>query len=227
MLSEKGYWIILIVGLIVFVSLIEFVLIPYEILDYNLGINLISESIGILFTIIFLTWLFSLRETRQWKIVKDEVIRRIGVKVYDICFDFINLLTLSVQTPPEATVEEYKRIFFTQLEEVYRKEQIKLNNLGKQTLPKQEFIRSLRDGHDYLDNLETKYSKFLDPSLTRSLMKIKFMLNALNRNLGMRKKPVFRSIPDDKLSDMMSILIHEIIKEIYVIHKMGIEIYYP
>ena len=161
MLSEKSYWIILIIGLIIFVSLIEFMLIPYEILDYNLGINLISEGIGILFTIIFLTWLFSLRESRQWKPVEDEVIRRIGVRLHDICFDFINLIKLSVQTPPEATAEEYRRIFFTQLEEVNRKEQIELNDLGKKTLSKQEFIRSLRDDYDYLNNLETKYPRFL------------------------------------------------------------------
>ena len=67
----------------------------------------------------------------------------------------------------------------------------------------------------------------LDSSLRRSLMRIEFVLNALNRNLRMRKKPIFRSIPDESFFDMMSILIHEIIREIYKIHKMGIEIFYP
>lgn len=207
-------------------SLIGFVFIPYKILDYNLGINLISESVGILFTIIFVTWLFSLRESRQWKLVKDEVIRRIGIRIHDICFHFINLIKLSVQTPPEATVKEYKKIFLTQLEEANRKEQIELNNLGKQTLLKKEFIKSLKDDCDYLNNVETKYSKFLDPSLTRSLMRIEFMLNAFNRNLRMREKPIFKSISAENFFDLMAILIHEIIREIYKIHKMGIEIYY-
>ena len=78
MLSEKTYWVILVIGLIIFVSSIEFALIPYEILDYNLGINLISESIGILFTIVFLTWLLNLRERIKWEKVEQIVFSEIG-----------------------------------------------------------------------------------------------------------------------------------------------------
>ena len=224
-MSEKSYWVILIVGLIIFVLLIGFVLIPYEILDYNLGINLISEGIGILVTVVFLTWLFNLRDTLQWKSVKDTVLKRIGIRIHDIFLEMVNLVQVNHKMPQRAFAEEFKSVFFLQLEELNNKTYLLLGDHGEKILSGQDFFKRIQDDVQFLNNMEMKYFKFLDPPFVQALMQIQFLMNGLVQNLRMKKR-ILEFMPEEKFLEALPILIHEIIKEIYKIHKMGIEIYY-
>ena len=240
MLSEKSYWIILIVGLIVFVSLIAFVLIPYEILDYNLGINLISESTGIIVTIVFLTWLFSLRERLRWKVVKHEVYLHIQNNL-SLLFD--NVLTY---------VEngyEFKNSLLNIKDEDTKKKQVymqlfKLKDAEKITLDTKllsifledrTFLEYFAEVARRFSNIESKYSRFLSPQLTISLMRIQDDLRVLEHAFEMNK--LFKIAPEKSskkwltkvnstISDMVSVSFKLLIEEIYKIHEMGIEIPY-
>lgn len=60
--SEGAYWITVITILVVIELLLHFWFIPKAIISTNLGLNLMSEIVGILFTVIFLSLLFKLRE---------------------------------------------------------------------------------------------------------------------------------------------------------------------
>lgn len=73
MLSEKAYWVILIVVFIGLALSIWFWLIPCGIVEYNLGVNLFTSSIFMLMTIVFLSWLFVFREKMYWKTVEKKV----------------------------------------------------------------------------------------------------------------------------------------------------------
>lgn len=70
MLSEKAYWIILIVAFTEF-SLVWFWLVPYRIVEYNLGANLFTGPIFMVLTIVFLSWLFTSGEKNQWSLVEE------------------------------------------------------------------------------------------------------------------------------------------------------------
>lgn len=82
MLSEKIYWIILIVAFAGFALSIWLVLIPYEVVEYNLGVNLFTSSIFMVLTVIFLSLLANLRERREWKNVETWVKRKMGEQLY-------------------------------------------------------------------------------------------------------------------------------------------------
>ena len=238
--SEKTYWIILIVGLIIFVSLIGFMVVPYEILDYNLGINLISESIGMLFTIVFLSWLFNLREKNEWRVVKDSVYSHIQNHLSSI---FDGILTY---------VENgfsIKKSFLSIKDEDTRKKHIymqlcKLKDAKKITLDTKMLSIFLEDRTflDYfvrmarrLSDVESKYSRFLSPQLTVALMRIQDDIRVLEHAFEMHKQ--FQITPangkkwaarvESTISDMVSVSFKLLIEEIYTAYEMGIEIPYP
>ena len=79
MISEKTYWAILIVGFTCFSLLIWLCIIPFQLLEYNLSVNLLTSSIFTVLTIILLTWIISIQQTQRWKRVKSAVYREIGV----------------------------------------------------------------------------------------------------------------------------------------------------
>ena len=65
-ISEKGYWLTLIAIFSIFAVLIWAVFIPKQFIEYNLGVNLFTSSIFTVLTIVFLSWLFDLREKAEW-----------------------------------------------------------------------------------------------------------------------------------------------------------------
>ena len=223
MLSEKTYWVILIVGLIIFVSLIGFVLIPYEILDYNLGINLISEGIGILLTVVFLAWLFNLREALQWKSVKDRVLKRLGTEIYLLSRWLMSLCRVSFERSSKLVSG---KVFFDYLEELNSKKSIQVWDEWKMMLFEGTLTSFLEGSERRLADIEMRYFRFLDAKLVDSLMEILYNLHVLSLDLRtMEKLPTeVKQEYSEKYFDGTSTGIHRIIKEVYKIHKMGIEI---
>ena len=84
-------------------------------------------------------------------------------------------------------------------------------------------------------NIESKYSRFLSPQLTISLMRIQDDLRVLEHAFEINK--LFKIAPEklskkwltkvnSTISDMVSVSFKLLIEEIYKIHEMGIEIPY-
>lgn len=80
MLSEKSYWIILIASFAIFALSIWLYFIPYHIMEYSLGVGFFTSAIFMVLTIVFLSWLFNLRETRQWEHVKKRALKLLGTR---------------------------------------------------------------------------------------------------------------------------------------------------
>lgn len=72
-ISERVYWLILITIFTVLAAVIWLILIPYQLIEYNLAINLLTSSVFTVITIVFLSVLFDLRQKAEWKRVKDLV----------------------------------------------------------------------------------------------------------------------------------------------------------
>ncbi len=244
MLSEKIYWIILIVGLIVFVSLIGLVLIPCRILDYNLGINLISESIGILFTIVFLTWLFNLREKNQWKVVENEVYSDIQMEIaslFNAILDYVEGgLKLKVTALGKQDKETRKKSLIV-LQELKDTEKMKLNDVLLYTLlENRNSTEIFSEIARRLSDIERKYSKFLSAEITLSLMRLQIAIQGLNGVLTLyskysKSKLIRKTLPKKLEAEIMKIDYAELvgfsfkrlIEEIHKLHRIGIEFTYP
>ena len=74
MIAEKTYWIILSVGFICFSLIIWAVIVP---ISPDFGINLLTESVFMVLSIIFLYLLYDIREERRWKPIRDKIIKRV------------------------------------------------------------------------------------------------------------------------------------------------------
>jgi hypothetical protein len=88
-ISEKHYWILLIASLTGFSLLVMFILIPYGVVEYNLGINLFTNSVFMVLTIFFLSWMINLQEKKRYKFFQNSIQSRIA--------DHINVLSTWVQ----------------------------------------------------------------------------------------------------------------------------------
>lgn len=222
-------------------SFIGFVLIPYEILDFDLGINLISESIGIIITVVFLSLLFGLRERKQWKVVKDEVhfhIQHNSSVLFDMILTYVE------------NGYEFKKSLLNIKDKENRKKQIylklcKLKEVKKITLDSKMLSKLLEDKIllEYFERVgrrfsyvENKYSKFLSPQLTISLMRIQDGLRILEQAVEMNKlvKTTLEKANKKQLekvnhaiSGMVSVSFMLLIIEIFNIRQRGIEILMP
>lgn len=241
MLSEKSYWSILIIGLVVFVSLIGFVLIPLGIVDYSLGINLISESIGILFTIVFLTWLFTLREKNQWKIVENEVYSDIQMEMaslFNVILDYVKGGLMLKATVLAKSDKETRKRSFTVLQGLKDADQIAFNDVLLYTLlESKDSVEPFLEIARRLSDIEMKYSKFLSTEITLSLIRLQTNIRSLDAistlystsQLTQKTLPkkVAMEIMKINYRDLVGIPFKKLVEEIHKLHVEGIKLLYP
>lgn len=221
MLSEKSYWIILIVGLGILIVIDSLWIIP-NIRD--IGANLLTDAIFAIFTIVFLSWLINRREALQWKSVKDRVLKRLGTEIYLLSRWLMSLCRVSFERSPRLVSG---KVFFDYLEELNNKKSIQVWDEWKIMLFEGTLTSFLEDTERRLADIEMRYFKFLDAKLVDSLMEIRYSLHALSLDLRtMEKLPseVKQEYSEEEFFEGTCTTIHRIIKEIYKMHKMGIEI---
>ena len=223
-MSEKSYWIILITVFIALALLVGFVLMPYRWIEYNLGVNLFTSSIFMVLTVIFLSLLVDLREKREWKNVEIWVKKRMRKKLYDL-FDILARFIFPKQFRPHPPKEEVLKILEA------------LNEMKEATLTEYAYhyyFPKPLDGMSayqldilfrfrrYLSDLEIKYFHFIKPEIRISLMEIQNYLDSIEADFDLVKR--FES-SEEVVEESMAKSILGVMKEIYKLHKMGIEIY--
>lgn len=239
--SERTYWIILIAGILFFASLIGLVFIPYEIVDYNLGINLISESVGMLFTIVFLSWLFSLRAKREWRAVRDSVYTHIRNHLSSIFYGILSFAENGFSEAQKYLLnikdeDNGKKYIHTQLRKLKDAKKIALDSkMLSIFLKDRSFLDNFVEMARRLGDIEDKYSRFLSPQLVISLINIQDATRVLEGSFEMNRSFHIPPTNDRKwaakvesvISDMVSVSFKLLIEEIYKLHEMGIELPYP
>jgi len=244
LLSEKNYWIILIIAFTGLALSIWFWLIPQEIIEYNLGVNLFTSSIFMVVTVVFLSWLFTLRERTQWTNVKNEVYGSIqdnlsaifdgilGVVEEGLYFKQSLLSTKDRETRKKLSLDELCKL--KDAKEI-RLDPIMLKVfLGDRKMIFEPFL-SIRKS---LSDIEMKYSRFFSPQLTVSLIAIQHSIELLGyagqmhalTNVSEQEienlTNVLKQETETIIPHMISLSFKVLIEEIYNIHKMGIEFSY-
>lgn len=74
MVTERTYWVLLIVGLVLFIVVDIVWIMPTH---WDIGVNLFTDAIFTMFTIVFLTWIFTIREKRELEPVREVALRRL------------------------------------------------------------------------------------------------------------------------------------------------------
>lgn len=222
MLSERTYWIILIIAFSVIASLIWFWLIPYQIIEYNLGINLFTSSIFMVLTIIFLGWLLTLRERREWKFAKDRTLNQIKHLLKDAFFLLQNLC--EIPDSPDS-----KRSL---LSELANQKRIPLRKditsyLSKEDYNIDGYIEAFDEIADELKDIERYYSTFLEPKLLCNLLIIKDCSLDIVYHLRVLKRIEWGSHKDAEkryFEEIFAPIIQEAIKALYNMEMLGIKV---
>jgi len=224
MISEKSYWFLLILGFIVFALLIWFWLIPYGIVEYSLGVNLFTSSIFMVLTVIFLSYLIALREKREWRTVETWVKKMIGRQLYHV-FNTLARFIYSEPFSPAPSKDEILKI----LEDLNEMQKPSLTDYAfNYYLPKPSDrlsfyeLEALFKLRGYLNELEIKYFRFMEPEICIPLSEIQNELDAIESDFNLLKAD---EMAEDAIEKPMANSVLKIMKEIYKLHKIGIPIY--
>lgn len=226
MLSEKLYWIILVLFFSVFALSVWLLLLPYHILEYNLGVNLFTSSIFMVLTVVFLSWLFNVRETRQWSHVEKRVLKVLGIELSSLSRWLMSMCRVSFSDKPTLASD---KVFFDSLEELNNKATLNVWDTWKSMLSTGQFASLFEDYERRLADIENRYFRFLDHRLVDSLMEIRWNLNGLaidSRAFGQiyEVQKEYAEELAKKHFEGYAEAIHRIIKEVYKMHKLGLNI---
>ena len=186
-----------------------------------LGDNLKAEFWGILFTVIIILLVIDLREYFQWRPVKDKVLETIGKEISAFSIALTKLCkcsSISIEKWVSLSKEDKRKILLTQLEEL--NEKVELNELGRKAFSKTtEAPVNFQEMQDNLSRIEAKYSRFLDSSLSLSLMEIQHQLSWISILQRIQRNLMVEFELDEIFFKLVSEPLHSIVKEIYKMYK--------
>jgi len=237
MLSEKSYWFVLIVGLCTFIVIDYLWIVP---IHEGFGVNLLTDAIFMVFTIVFLTWVISFREARKWRIVGSKIRERIEYRLFKIFSDIsayfleptpqmLNDLEKGLQGTDrmDEGIEREKAIASSLVKYYASKETVELGEFVKAFFeqPNKDvatyLIESFKRESDFLEHIVSEYSGFLPPDLMNSIMEIEDCLDEVINVLWVISMLGVQSPIDKKRSESeLQSSIHKITKEIDQLNEM-------
>ena len=209
-----------------------------------MAVNLLTSSIFTVLTIVFLTWIFNLRQEQKWKKVQSAVYRQIGTALEHIfrsmMLHYENGLIdwhLLNRLKPES-----EKAFEEQLSILLKGEK-KLDKEGLEIILQPELReREFLQFSYKLSEIESKYFQFLEPEIIESLIQIQQEFSHLENicNFAVVVPAFFTAIVDkgiikkDQITEnlnrveiepMVDSTFSTIIQEIGKLRKRGIPMY--
>lgn len=170
-LSKWFYYLLITLTLLIFI----FILLPYfvrnQVISVDFSYNLLSEFWGILFTVLLLITLVELREKLEWKSVRDKVIDMTKNELEDISKLVCIITDEQVKEPKQMEPMSIGRKIFS----------------GPASLAKMILLKRLLRRQRVLDNIEAKYSNFLEPKLRVSLIELQEKFDDLSLTLELKE----------------------------------------
>ena len=210
-------------------------LIPKGLLEHNLGINIVTEIIGIVFTIFIIEKLLHWNEERLWKKVKNQVYYRLGEEIYYIIIDLRNFIDLPPQVTSGAVSQEEnldefrKRKFFESLDYLCCAESISMNEVFRKIITNGGYGEIYSKREKYLSDIEAKYFRFLTPDILIPLMNLQRRLHSLDLKILIRQKRLQRGWlllqTEDEFYEMISRIVLLIFTEICKLKEVGLQLY--
>jgi hypothetical protein len=252
-ISEKAYLIIFSIVMSVIVVLLLAWIIPKGLLEYNFGISIVTSLLSTEITVIVLNLLLTIREEREWNIVKKNAYARIGME--------LGLLFAELLRFTENEIEEFgfkssllytkdskirKEMIFSKLSELQKKEPLQLtpSSVSMFRSDKGLFV-FLSDIKRNLGDVQIRYERHLTPKITERLIRVQgflelmnrtyeldTMLNKLQNQLPLLRELMHKLMPQmhdqnlsslDLIQNVLPTCIKSLIQETYALWKLGIE----
>jgi hypothetical protein len=192
MVSERSYWIILIAALGLFMTVDLFWVRDRLTQDLpGFGLDLWTNALFTVFTIVFLTWGINIREEKRWRIVGSKIQERIEYRLQKILTD---IFAYFLEPEPELIDEVDKKLTETdKVSDRTKKEKamalclakhyaeqdkLQLGQFVKAFLEKPDrdvatyLIENFKRESDFLEHIVSEYPNFLPPDLMYSMMEI-------------------------------------------------------
>lgn len=172
MLSDKTYWLFLLIALGIFLIIDWFCIMP---IAWDIGVNLFTDAIFTIFTMIFLVWALDHREKLQWKSVKNRVLAKLGSLLSEISRATLSELWNIIEFRKSFPEIDWEKIDFRPVE-------------AKRVLENADYFATLyKKYRDELSDIELRYSRYLHPKLANSLIDLQSVLQILERHFKYNK----------------------------------------
>ena len=252
-ISEKTYLIIFSVVLSVISVLLLTWVIPNGFIEYNLGINIFTSLVSTVITVIFLSVFLTIREEREWKIVKKTVYAMIGTELAILFAELLRLTENEIEEigfkssllyTKDAKIR--KEMIFSKLSELQKKEPLQLTASSVSIFRSdKELLASFLDIKRNLRDVQIRYGRHLTSKITERLIKLQDLLelmnmsykldimwNKLQSQLPLLKELMHKLMPQmsdqnlssiDLVQNALPTCIKFLIQVTYELWKMGIE----
>jgi len=189
----------------------------------DLALRFLPTSMGLVVTIFIFTIFFEVREKLDFKSVELKVYEQIGRHAFDLFNEISKFCNCSaVSLNDEENFGDFaKRRILIQLPELVKK--IEFNETGKKFLLGKNYLNFFEREENYLNNIETKYSKLLGSKLLELLMDMERDLHSiyLTIDTGEKLRTVW-GVSEDVYFSTLSLHIGSLIREIDGLQKLGI-----
>jgi uncharacterized membrane protein YjfL (UPF0719 family) len=185
--SEKTYLVFFSICTVI-ASVVFFILATENIIEYNLGINIFTSLITTVITVIFLSIFLTLREEREWKVVRSAVYSMIGMELGSLFGEVLRLTESEMEEigfkssllyTKDAKIR--KEMIFSKLSQLHKKEPLQLASSSVSIfLSDKELSDTFLDIKRNLGDVQIRYGKHLNSKTTESLIKLQELLELMN-----------------------------------------------
>lgn len=203
------------------IALLIWFSIPYGIIEYNLAVNLLTSSIFMVLTIVFLSWFLNLREKREWEPVSNRILKRLTHIIDQL---FLLLQNLCEVSPKNENAKRSLLSELRQLETIPLRRDIE-TYLSRDSDNLEGYIKSLREIADELKDVEINYSRLIEPKLMNAIMIVEDSTRDIAHNLRIFKMIKWAHRENQKkFFEDIAFFIQEAIRAIYEMQEMEVQI---
>lgn len=212
--TEGVYWILLISALTAF-SVIDWVWIMP--LHPEIGVNLLTDSIFMVSTIVFLSWLLSMRERKKWIPVERRILERITHQI-DTLFMLLQNLLEDQETPKR---EDFLQVLCSNLESLHLRKDIAAF-FSKKGQNMDGYIGSLEEIAGELYDVESNFSIYLEPELVNAIMEAESISRDLAYILRTHRRITLKGDERDAYERHLLPLLKKAVRQVRDIQDMDI-----
>lgn len=250
LISEKTYLILFSIVISAIVVLFLTWIMPNGFIEYNFGINIVTSLLSTEITVIFLSLLLTIREEREWSIVKKNAYAMIATESGLLFAELLRFteneieeigFKLSLSFTKDSKIR--KEMIFSKLSELQKKEPLQLTPSSISMFRSDKALLTLlSEIKRNLEDVQIRYGRHLTSKITERLIKLQTGLESmtmiykldtswkLQLQSPLLKEMMHKLMPqmhDQNLSDLMQItlptLVKSLIQETYEMWKLGIE----
>jgi len=195
---------------------------------YDLTINVTAGLICSLITVFLFTYLFERKEKIIWSAVKDEVTEGLKIELSGILIDIMLPLEgvgnkFVIKSSHEDDVKEaIRKHRLQQFKKLVEAEKIEFSESFKKILATGGFGTLFISRKEYLNEIEYKYSKHLNPDIVLSIIKLQNYLGRIGTRINIKAKKRLFLETDEEFYKELSELFHNVLKELYNLYEKNL-----